>query len=152
MLSFILCCHLMLSFLTVCKCYHFCVIIFPCTAWVLSFMLSFNVTIFCYHFPPFFFFLKTWHTTLNVVFGRNEGKLFYSSLSAENWPRVFFELCGQMKSSLYFKNLLTLNFQLNFLKFTENVRIKVQSERHCALWDTVGGIVQYAVYCTSGTK
>ena len=54
--------HLMLSFLTVCKCYHFCVIIFPCTAWVLSFMLSFNVIIFCYHFPPFFFFLKTWHT------------------------------------------------------------------------------------------
>jgi hypothetical protein len=52
----------MLSFLTFCKCYHFCVIIFPCTAWVLSFMLSFNVIIFCYHFPPFFFFLKTWHT------------------------------------------------------------------------------------------
>jgi hypothetical protein len=57
----------MLSFLTVCKCYHFCVIIFPCTAWVLSFMLSFNVIIFCYHFPPFFFFLKTWHT-LNFVY------------------------------------------------------------------------------------
>ncbi len=54
----------MLAFLTVCKCYHFFVIIFACTAWVLSFMLSFNVITFCYHFPPFFFFLKTWHTPL----------------------------------------------------------------------------------------
>ncbi len=61
-LSFILCYYFMLSFLTVCKCYHFCVIIFPCKGWVLSFMLSFNVIIFCYHFPTFFFFLKTWHT------------------------------------------------------------------------------------------
>ncbi len=52
----------MLSFLTVCKCYNFCVIIFSCTAWLLSFMLSFNVIIFCNHFPPFFFFLKMWHT------------------------------------------------------------------------------------------
>jgi len=60
-----LCYHLMLSFFsrendnTVRKCYHFCVIIFPCTCWVLSFMLSFDVILFCYHFPPFFFFLKT---------------------------------------------------------------------------------------------
>ncbi len=36
----------------------FCVIIFPCTGWVLSFMLSFNVIIFCYHFPPFSFSWK----------------------------------------------------------------------------------------------
>ncbi len=49
-------------FFTVRKCYHFCVIIFPCTCWVLSFMLSSDVILFCYHFPPFFFFLKTWHT------------------------------------------------------------------------------------------
>jgi hypothetical protein len=56
--SFILCYHLMLSFLTVCKCYHFCVIFFPCTGWVLSFMLSFNVITFCYHFPPFSFSWK----------------------------------------------------------------------------------------------
>ncbi len=56
----------MLSFdviiLPVSKCYHFYVIIFPSTCWVLSFMLSFDVIIYCYHFPPFFFFLKTWHT------------------------------------------------------------------------------------------
>ncbi len=56
-----LCYHLMLSFLTVSKCYHFYVIIFPSTCWVLSFMLLFDVIIYCYHFPPFFFFLKTWH-------------------------------------------------------------------------------------------
>jgi hypothetical protein len=37
---FILCYHLMFLFLTVCKCYRFCVIIFPCTGWVLSL---------CYH-------------------------------------------------------------------------------------------------------
>jgi hypothetical protein len=55
-------CYLMLSFLTVCKCYHFCAIIFPCTGGVLSFMLSFNVIIFVFIFPLFFFFLKTWHT------------------------------------------------------------------------------------------
>ncbi len=54
--------HLMLSFFTVSKCYHFNVIIFPCTYFVLSFTLSFDVIIYCYHFPPFFFFLKTWHT------------------------------------------------------------------------------------------
>jgi hypothetical protein len=44
MLSFsivhILCYHLMLSFFTVSKCYHFYVIIFPCTYFVLSL---------CYH-------------------------------------------------------------------------------------------------------
>ncbi len=57
-LSFILCHHLMLSFLTVCKYYNFCVIIFPCTGWVLSFMFSFNVIILCYHFPLFSFFWK----------------------------------------------------------------------------------------------
>ncbi len=61
------CYHLMLSFLTVCKWYYFCVIIFPCTAWV----LSFNVIIFCYHFLPFFFFLKTWHTRNKKHFLRN---------------------------------------------------------------------------------
>ncbi len=41
-----LCYHLMLSFLTVSKCYHFYVIIFPSTCWMLSFMLSFDVIIF----------------------------------------------------------------------------------------------------------
>jgi len=68
MLSFGVIIYFMLSFDVIishsCKCYNFCVIIFPCTGWVLSFMLSFNVIIFCYHFPPFFFFLKTWHTPI----------------------------------------------------------------------------------------
>ncbi len=53
-----------LSFFTVSNCYHFCVIIFPCTYFVLSFMLSFDVIIFhgqqmlsflCYHFPLYIF-------------------------------------------------------------------------------------------------
>ncbi len=57
----------MLSFFTVRKCYHFCVIIFPCSCWVLSFMLSFYVILFCYHFPPFLFFLKTWHTPIKAA-------------------------------------------------------------------------------------
>ncbi len=61
-LSFAVIIYLMLSFDVIishiCKCYHFCVIIFPCTAWVLSFMLPFNVIIFCYHFPPFSFSWK----------------------------------------------------------------------------------------------
>ncbi len=60
-----------LTFLTVCKCCNFCVIIFPCTAWLLSFMLSFNVIIFCYHFPPFFFFPKTCHTRIFAGFSLN---------------------------------------------------------------------------------
>ncbi len=51
-----LCFHLMLSFFTVSKWYHFYVIIFPCTYFVLLFMLSFDVIIYCYHFPPFFSF------------------------------------------------------------------------------------------------
>ncbi len=63
----------MLSFLTVGKCYHFCVIIFSCTAWVLSFMLSFNVIIFCYHFLPFSFSWK--RDTLKSV-----DKFFYLKL------------------------------------------------------------------------
>ncbi len=74
MLSFLryyhLCYHLMFSFFTVSKCYHFYVIIFPCTYFVLSFMLSFDVIISCYHFPPFFFFLKTWHTPKFSTFQR----------------------------------------------------------------------------------
>jgi hypothetical protein len=37
------------------ECYHFYVIIFPCTYFVLSFVLSFFVIIYCYHFPPFSF-------------------------------------------------------------------------------------------------
>jgi hypothetical protein len=37
------------------ECYHFYVIIFPCTYFVLSFMFSFEVIIYCYHFPPFSF-------------------------------------------------------------------------------------------------
>ncbi len=60
-----LCYHLMLSFFTVSKCYHFYVIIFPGT----YFVLSFDVIICCYHFPPFFFFLKTWHTRACPLFG-----------------------------------------------------------------------------------
>ncbi len=56
---FISCYHLILSFLTVCKCYHFCVIIF------------------CYHFLPFFFFLKTWHTQ---IWGKFDF-LFYQCIS-----------------------------------------------------------------------
>jgi hypothetical protein len=51
-----LCYNLMLSFFnrkndnTVRKCYNFCVIIFPCTCWVLSFMLSFYVVSFLWNF------------------------------------------------------------------------------------------------------
>ena len=66
-LCYHLCYHLMLSFFTVSKCYHFYVIIFPCTYFVLSFVLSFDVIVFCYHFPPFFFFLKTWHTPIKTI-------------------------------------------------------------------------------------
>ncbi len=56
--------YLMLSFAVIIShSLQICVIIFPCTAWV---MLSFNVIIFC--IPPFFFFLKTWHT-------QHQGKL-----------------------------------------------------------------------------
>ena len=40
------------------KCYHFYVIIFLSTSWVLSFMLSFDVIIYCYHFPLFSFSWK----------------------------------------------------------------------------------------------
>ncbi len=63
-LSFGVIIYLMLLFDVIIWCYHFCVIIFPCTGWVLSFMLSFNVIIFGYNFPPFFLFLKTWHTQI----------------------------------------------------------------------------------------
>ncbi len=62
--------HLMLSFLTVSKCYHFYVIIFPSTSWVLSFMLSFDVIIYCYHFPPFFLFPE------NVTHSNQKSKIW----------------------------------------------------------------------------
>jgi hypothetical protein len=54
----------MLAFFTFSNCYHFYVIIYPCTYFVLSFMLSFDVIIFhgqqmlsfiCYHFPLYIF-------------------------------------------------------------------------------------------------
>ncbi len=59
-----LCYHLMLSFFTFSKCYHFYVIIYGIIFRVLSFMLSFDVIIFhgqqvlsflCYHFPLYIF-------------------------------------------------------------------------------------------------
>ncbi len=56
----IICCYHL--FYVIIWCYHFSqfanVIIFPYTAWVLSFMFSFNVIIFCYHFLPFSFSWK----------------------------------------------------------------------------------------------
>jgi hypothetical protein len=87
----------MLSCLTFCKCYHFCVIIFPCTAWVLSFMLSFNVIIFCYHFPPFYFFLKTWHTRLTFAqVGGISFVMFYifTDIHNSNTSNLAYFLCN----------------------------------------------------------
>ncbi len=98
----------MLSFLTVCKRYHFCVIIFPYTGWVLSFMLSFNVIIFCYLFPPFFFFLKTWHTPRKLTF----------SNSLKNRPSLLF---GPFKSI----GMIPLNI-CNFLhlQYSQKARMR----------------------------
>ncbi len=87
MLSFLGCYHLryhlMFSFFTVSKCYHFYVIIFPCTYFVLSFMLSFDVIIYCYHFPPFFFFLKMWHTPASWA-GNSAGSPVFYCLSLDS--------------------------------------------------------------------
>ncbi len=71
----------MLSFLPVRKCYHFCVIIFPCTGWVFSLMLSFNVIIYCYHFHHFFLFPENvTHSTNSVFHGTaNTKAVFFSA-------------------------------------------------------------------------
>ena len=69
-LCYHLCYHLMLSFFTVSKWYHFYVIIFPCTYIVLSFMLSFGVIIyFMLSFNVIIFDVIIWCYHLVLSFG-----------------------------------------------------------------------------------
>jgi hypothetical protein len=79
MLSFLgcyhLCYHLMLPFFRVSKCYHFYVIIFPCTYFVLSFMLSVMLSFFtvskCYNFYviifPCTYFVLSFMLSFDVI-------------------------------------------------------------------------------------
>ncbi len=64
-----LCYHLMLSFFTVSKFFHFYVIIFPCTYFVLSFMLSFlGCYHLCYHLMLSFFTVSKCYLFYVIIF------------------------------------------------------------------------------------
>ncbi len=122
----------MLSFFTVRKCYNFCVIIFPCTCWVLSFMLSFDVIIYCYHFPPFSF---SWKRDTYII-------IWDEMLSS--WMKCYhMELMLSSGMQCYYLELMLLS-ETKYNHLGWNVIICV------IIWDAM--LSSGAIMISSGTK